>query len=89
LLRQWIIRAALLLDDVGQLMGQEQLARDVAGLITTLPENYVLPYGVSPCVNGVRRVSCLRVVMNTHAAEVVAETRFHLLARRRLKRLPA
>src|SRR5690242_19984994 len=65
---------AVLLYDVGQLMGQ-CVQISLLGRTKLFSERDVPPDGVGDSMNGLRRLPCAPIVVNAHVAEAVTEAR--------------
>ena len=79
--------ADVLVADASDLVGQQAASVAHRHVILLRPEHNVLPCGVGPGTNRLRRTRCLTVSVHPHPAEVVPEARLHKGAGGRVQRL--
>jgi len=70
-----------LLDHVGQLVGQEMIARSRAGPVFAGIKNDVFANGISLGIDCARGVGGARASVNSNAGKILTETRFEIGAR--------
>src|SRR5688572_7913942 len=79
---------AALLDGMGQFVGDEVAAAVGIRLVFAGSEGDVVARGVGVGVDGAGGVAGLRVGMDSHLAEIMAEAGLHEITRARVQRVP-
>jgi hypothetical protein len=69
--------SAFLLNDVGQLVGNQSATRQLPRCEASFSEDDMIPHAVRERVDRLRRVGRRRISVDPHTGEVMAEARLH------------
>ena len=82
-----LLRDPALLNDVGQLVGEQFLPVQASRLVLLMREDDIAAHRVGQSIHRTGRFRCPGIRMDAHPAKILAEAGFHETARSRVERL--